>query len=216
MITQIEQAICQRLTDGLGRMTRAVTSYGGEIDDDLGRIVRELPAAWVTFGGISKTDPFSVSKRQYKPTGQFVVIVGDYSTRSEATARSGGINVDEVGCYRLVYAVRRLLTGQDLGLKINPLVPGRVRTLFNTQVAERALSIFACEFDTQWLETALALGAWPEQTPDRTHPDWLYNEYRGRVSQPDPDLLRVSMRYDPPGVGSPDNPADFVNLRKKP
>ncbi|MEQ1967364.1 DUF1834 family protein [Xenorhabdus nematophila] len=214
MITQIEQAICQRLTDGLGRMTRTVTSYGGEIDEDLGRIVRVLPAVWVTFGGISKTEPVSVSKRQYKSTGQFVVIVGDYSTRSEAASRRGGVNVNEVGCYRLIYAVRRLLTGQDLGLKINPLVPGRVRTLFNTQVADRALSVFACEFDTQWLEGALASGAWPEHTRDRAHPDWLYNEYSGQVSQPDPDLLRVGTSYDPPGMGSPDDPADLVNLRK--
>ncbi|CDL80189.1 DUF1834 family protein [Xenorhabdus cabanillasii] len=216
MITRIEQAICQRLADGLGNMTRTVTSYGGEIDDDLGRIVRALPAVWVTFGGISKTEPASVSRRQYKPTGQFVVIVADYSTRSDAASRQGGINVDEVGCYRLVYAVRRLLTGQDLGLKINPLVPGRVRTLFNTQVAERALSIFACEFDTQWLETALEPGAWPRQTDDRAHPDWLYNEYRGQRSPPDPELLRVGLRYHPPGAGSPDQPADLVNLRKKP
>ncbi|PHM47090.1 DUF1834 family protein [Xenorhabdus miraniensis] len=215
MITRIEQAICQRLAAGLGNMTRAVTSYGGEIDEDLGRIVRELPAAWVTFGGISKTDPTSLSKRQYRPTGQFVVIVGDYSTRSESTSRQGGVNVNEVGCYRLVYAVRRLLTGQDLGLKITPLMPGRVRTLFNTSVAERALSIFACEFDTQWLETALAPGAWPVQTHDRDHPDWLYNHYHGQVSPPDPDLLRVGMHYDPPGVGTPDDPADWVNLRKK-
>jgi phage gp37-like protein len=216
LITQIEQAICQRLTEGLGHMTRTVTSYGGEIDDDLGRIVRELPAAWVTFGGISKTESFSLAKRQYKPTGQFVVIVGDYSTRSEATSRRGGVNVDEVGCYRLVYAVRRLLTGQDLGLKINPLMPGRVRTLFNTQFAERALSVFACEFDTQWLETALIAGTWPEPTQDKTHADWLFNQYGGQLTPPDPDLLRVGTLYDPPGVGSPDDPVDLINIRKKP
>ncbi|MCZ5321372.1 DUF1834 family protein [Escherichia coli] len=36
--------------------------------------------------------------------------------------------------------------------------PGRVRTLFNTGVSERAMSMFACEFDTRWVEHALENG----------------------------------------------------------
>ncbi|HDP9855833.1 TPA: DUF1834 family protein, partial [Escherichia coli] len=32
---------------------------------DPGRIVRSLPAAWVTFGGIVKTERYSTSRRKY-------------------------------------------------------------------------------------------------------------------------------------------------------
>ena len=42
---QIEQAIISRLKTGLGRMVRDVVSYGGEMDDDPGRIVSALPAS---------------------------------------------------------------------------------------------------------------------------------------------------------------------------
>ncbi|MFV2162404.1 phage protein Gp37, partial [Escherichia coli] len=65
-------------------------------------------------------------------TGRFVVVVGDYNTRSEQSARQGGSVRDEVGTNQLVESVRRLLTGQDLGLEIDYFEPGRVRTLFNT------------------------------------------------------------------------------------
>ncbi len=32
----------------------------------------ELPAAWVTFGGIVKTERYSTSRRKYIATGRFV------------------------------------------------------------------------------------------------------------------------------------------------
>ncbi|SPW34068.1 Mu-like prophage protein gp37 [Edwardsiella tarda] len=47
MITEIENAVIARLTAGMGRMVREVFSYGGELDQDLGNMVRCLPAAWV-------------------------------------------------------------------------------------------------------------------------------------------------------------------------
>ncbi|MCZ5321904.1 DUF1834 family protein [Escherichia coli] len=136
-------------------MVREVRTYAGELDEDPGRIVRSLPAAWVTFGGIAKTERYSTSRQKYIATGRFVVVVGDYNTRSEQSARQGGTVRDEVGTNLLVESVRRLLIGQDLGLEIDYFEPGRVRTLFNTGVAERAMSVFACEFDTRWVEHAL-------------------------------------------------------------
>ncbi|HCB7978639.1 TPA: DUF1834 family protein, partial [Escherichia coli] len=91
-----------------------------------------------------------------------------------------------------VESVRRLLTGQDLGLEIDYFEPGRVRTLFNTGVAERAMSVFACEFDTRWVEHALENGKWPERGAEA---DRLFNRYHGRLSDPDPELLNLGIRY---------------------
>lgn len=68
-------------------MVREVRTYAGELDEDPGRIVRSLPAAWVTFGGIAKTERYSTSRQKYIATGRFVVVVGDYNTRSEQSAR---------------------------------------------------------------------------------------------------------------------------------
>lgn len=196
MITEIELALVDRLRRGLGQMVLDVTTYAGELDDDPGRIVHRLPAAWVTFGGIVKTDPLSTSRTKYIVTGRFVVVVGDYNTRDEQATRHGGVNLNEVGTNLMIESVRRLVTGQDLGLKIDYFRPGRVRTLFNTRLEDRALSVYACEFDTRWTESVLANGTWPERSPLPDVPDAPFNRYRGELSDPDPELLRVGMRYN--------------------
>ncbi|HHR5829702.1 TPA: DUF1834 family protein [Providencia alcalifaciens] len=214
MITQIENGIIQRLTHGMGQVLREVASYRGELDVDIGHIVRAFPAAWVTFGGITNSKYTSTSRQQVIVTGKFVVMVGDYNARSDAAGRMGGINLNEVGTYQQIHGVRRLLTDQDLGLPIDPFMPGIVRTLYNTQVNAQALSIFACEFETRWHEAVLKNGDWPELTPNPENADHLFNRYHGQVQPQDADLLHVGLHYDPPGVGRVDAPADFVSTRK--
>ncbi len=176
---------------------REVRTYGGELDEDPGLIARCLPAAWVTFGGIVKTERYSTSHRKYIATGRFVVVVGSYNVRSEQSARHGGVAGDEVGTNLLVESVRRLLTGQDLGLKIDYFEPGRVRTLFNTGVSKQAMSVFACEFDTRWVEHALENGRWPERGAEA---DRAFCRYHGILSDPDPELLNIGIRYQLQGT----------------
>ncbi|WP_155020188.1 DUF1834 family protein, partial [Enterobacter hormaechei] len=141
VITDIEKAIVERLRKGMGRMAKNVRSYGGELDGEPAEVLRQLPAVWVTFGGVQKTEPYSTARQRFVTHGRFVVVVGERSLRSEEAARMGGPHVQEVGTYILVAAVRRLLSGQDMadtGIKIDPLSPGRVRTLFNTQIESQA------------------------------------------------------------------------------
>lgn len=213
MISDIELALVDRLRRGLGEMIWDVTTYAGELDDDPGKILHRLPGAWVTFGGIVKTERYSTSRQKRKVTGRFVVMVGDYNTRDEQSTRHGGVTRNEVGTNLLVESVRRLLTGQDLGMKIDYLEPGRVRTLFNTSVEERALSVYACEFDTAWIERALENGKWPERSANPDAPDAAFNTYKGVLSDPDPDLLRVGMRYHQLETDPADDPTDLVELR---
>lgn len=215
MITDIELALVDRLRRGLGQMVLDVTTYAGELDDDPGKIVHRLPGAWVTFGGIVKTERYSTSRQKRTVTGRFMVVVGDYNTRDEQSTRHGGVNFNEVGTNLLVESVRRLITGQDLGMKIDYFEPGRVRTLFNTSVEEKAMSVFACEFDTRWIEHALENGKWPERSADQDAPDAAFNRYQGELSDPDPDLLRVGMRYHQPGTAPGSDPGDLVELRKE-
>jgi len=194
MTTQVELAIIARLREGLGRMSIQVESYGGQLDDDLDNVVRAFPSVWVTFGGITRTKPHGVSRKQYATYARFVVMVGDYNVRNEGSTRMGGPALDEVGSYRMIHAVRRLLTGQDFGMKIDYLNPGRVRTLYNTTLGGRAVSVFGCEFDTYWIEEALAPGRWPEPQ-DSSDPDYLFVQYRGRTDEPYPDLTSVGLKY---------------------
>lgn len=187
---QVEQAIIARLREGLGNMVRQVVSYSGEMDDDLGAIARTLPAVWVTFGGIQSSKQMNTAKNKLLCTGTFAVMVATQNVRNDMAGRQTR-RVEEVGSNTLIYAVRRLLARQELGLPINPLVPTRVRPLFNTRLANLAVSGYGCEFEVQWVEDVLSDGCWP--VPEDSVVDGLYQIYRGRVDKPRPDLHSIDI-----------------------
>lgn len=233
IVTRTEDAIIERLRRGMGRMVRQIGSYGGELDDDLGIAIANFPAAWVTFGGITKTEPTGTSRQKFRATGQFVVMVGDRNVRCEDAGRRGGAGPNEIGSYSLVYAVRRLLTGQDLGLPIDPLLPAQVRTLYNTRVRSDAFSVFACEFQTTWIEEPLPRSHWPSPTypaepgqptdptdPSRpgstTDADVLFAIHGGELGTPAPAWLRTGLNYHLiPDDGIADA-RDIISTRSKP
>lgn len=211
IIALTEKAMCERLRQGMGRMVQGVHSYGGEMDGEPADVVRRLPGVWVTFGGIQKTEPTSISKRKYKTYGRFVVIVGDRNVRSEEATRQGGPGLQEAGTYKMVAAVRRLLSGQDLGLGIAHLVPGRARTLFNTKVEGAALSVFACEFDTYWVEEALENGLFPVVDAPADSIDSIFSGYLGSQSEPDADWLTTRLSYDIPQTSRSPDAEDIIH-----
>lgn len=214
LITTIEQAIISRLRRGLGRLARTVESYGGEMDGEPAEVIRQLPGVWVTFGGVLKTERHSTARNKFVTTGRFVVMVGDRSVRSEGASRTGGAGPDEPGTYRMIAAVRRLLSGQDLaenGLKIDPLLPGRIRTLYNSQLEAHGFSVFACEFDTRWMEHALENGHYPLENAPEDHEDSLFTPYQGETSPDDPDWLRTLLTHDLKHPDSPGAAEDIIN-----
>lgn len=197
IITQIESAIIDRLTRGIGKLVHEVRSYSGELDGEPAEVVRQLPGLWVTFGGIQGSELLSTARNKWRDTGRFVVIAGTRSVRSDEAARRGGASKKEIGSYDLIYAVRRLLARQDLGLPIDHLMPGKVRPLFNTQVKAAAMSVFACEFDTRFDNDALTNGRFPlvpAELPDN-HPDKIFGEYEGTTSEDDPVWLQTDLKY---------------------
>ncbi|ANE71943.1 DUF1834 family protein [Klebsiella pneumoniae] len=197
IITQIESAIIDRLTRGLGKLVREVRSYSGELDGDPADVIRQLPGVWVTFGGVQSSELLSTARNKWRDTGRFVVLSGARSVRSDQATRHGGPSFNEVGSYQLVYAIRRLLARQDLGLPIEHLMPGKVRTLFNTQVKAAAMSVFACEFDTRFDSESLENGRFPLAPADLPsgHPDLIFGEYGGEHSPDDPAWLTTDLRY---------------------
>jgi phage gp37-like protein len=207
-----------RLQRGLGRMVKSVQTYGGEFDDEnLADVVRRFPAVWVTFGGVRKTTPVDVSRQKWKPESTFVVMVGSRSARSEAASRHGGPSPGEIGTNLLIYGVRRLLTQQDLGLRIKEFAPGSVRTLFNTRLAHDAFSVFALEFHTEWVEQALPARMLPQPVDpadvDATDPtsglDSVFAAYGGQLDPASPYWNSTALNYylDPTKVTqTPDQP----------
>lgn len=220
LYSRIERSIISRLATGMRGMVKEVASYGGQLDDDPARIIQVLPAAWVTFGGVMRTAPYSTSKTKSTVTGRFAVMVGQVNARSEVASRHGTGRPQEVGTNLLVWAVRRLLSQQDLvdqdpGLQISALEPGRVRPVFNTSVDGRAMSVFACEFDTTWIEHALPNSRFPVPTATSAEPGVPGSDYdqafglfpATRTDEPLPWLGGISVRlYPVPPSPGPDTP----------
>lgn len=224
IITAVENAMVGRLKTGLGRMVRQVSTYGGEFDDDgLADVVRNLPAAWVTFGGIRKTTPVGTDRKKWKAEATFIVMVGAYSVRSEASSRHGGAAPGEIGTNLLIYAVRRLLTQQDLALPIRGLAPGSVRTLFNTRLQRDAFSVFALEFHTDWVELALDGLAFPQPVdPTAINPsdptsglDAVFAAYSGQVAPAAQEWNSTQLNYylDPTQESGHPNAQDVVIMQ---
>lgn len=184
MITQIEQAITDRLKRGLGRMVRTVKSYNGEADDLAGQI-HTLPAVWVTFGGC-KVEKADSGNCRYRNSGEFVVMCATRSLRNEQALRQGGIDIREVGSNDLITAVRRLLDGQRVaGNDSRGLVPKAVRPIANhVLVTNAAVSIYAVEYTLHWDSIALENGRFAEETHNPADRDYLFTKYQGELSQP--------------------------------
>jgi phage gp37-like protein len=185
MIPATEDAIIARLrsASGLGYKP-LVESYGGELDDELERVVRSFPAFWVTFAGSGKPVPMGTSKEKWLVPLTFAVMAGARNIRGERATRHGvtvaGV-LREPGVYQMLDDACRLLLRQDFGLAISPLIPGAVRSLYNTRLNNQALAVFAQEWHTQYVLDASVV------TADL------------------PQLLTVGMNYHlPPDDGNPD------------
>lgn len=198
MITDIEQAIVSRLQNGLGKLVRVVKSYSGEAEDLAGQI-NNLPAVWVTYGG-SRVEPSGTGNFRYQDTAEFVVMAATRSLRNEVAQRQGGIDRREIGSNDLVFAVRRLLDGQRLGLgDSRGLTPKAVRSVANhALVQSAAVSIYAVEYTIRFNSVALEDGRYPERQDDPAHPDHIFVKYQGMLSEPWPDLHGVDGKvFDP-------------------
>ncbi|MDO9053840.1 MAG: DUF1834 family protein [Gallionella sp.] len=177
MIATIEDAIIARIqaanaaTPGLGYTLAEVASYGGELDDELGKVVRKFPAVWVTFGGTGKPKPLGTSRSKWLTPATFVVMVGARNVRGERSTRHGltvGGVVKEVGAYQMLEDIGLLLINNDLGLAgVGHFKPGATRTLYNTKLNNQAVAVFAREWHTEFVETE------PRVPIDPTDPMWL-------------------------------------------
>lgn len=198
MITEIENALVDRLTRGLGQLANTVKSYGGELDDESLSTGR-LPMVLVTFGG-ARIEQMTVRGNAFRTSAKFVVIVAVRSLRSNQAARQGGVDKREVGANQLIYAVRRLLDAQRLGGLVKPLKPLAIRTLFNNaQFRTEKVTAYAIEYEAAFDDvTPLEDGLYPEKTQDQTNPDFVFTHYAAELSPVSPILEQVDGRlYDP-------------------
>lgn len=151
MLADIESALVDTIKNAAGlSYLKTVDSYAGQLDAGLTEVIRSYPAVWVTFAGSAK--PVRSGSNTWKVPATFVVMVAARNVRSEKSARSGSAN--EIGAYQILKEVRTLILNQDLGLAIERLVPGAIKTLYNTRVGKDALAIFSQEWSTAFIDHA--------------------------------------------------------------
>ncbi|MCX8957223.1 DUF1834 family protein [Erwinia psidii] len=202
MITSIEKALCERLQTGLGRMVNNPVVTWNVLATDIGVALRQLPGVCVVFLGITNSRAHDTSRQRFLVTGRFSVFVVDYNLRSNEALRHGGPGVEEPGCYRMIRCVRRLLTGQDLGLKINYLNPEGVRPVAGQSFNDKGVAVYECVFTTQWIENALESGHWPApETPEDEDADFV--RWGGHTEKPSPWHESTHMAYVWPGESAP-------------
>ena len=194
MITNIENALVDRLTRGLGQLANTVKSYGGELDDEsLG--TGRLPMVLVTFGG-ARIESMTVRGNAFRTSAKFVVIVAVRSLRSNQAARQGGVDKREVGANQLIYAVRRLLDTQRLGgltmrsfvLKKSPHMP--LSTRRHLMMLHRLKTVCIRKKHKTRLTLILCLPImWPNSPRRRQSLSMWTANYMTRTTMPRSDLV---------------------------
>jgi phage gp37-like protein len=164
ILAQIEDAMIARIksAQGLG-YTPQVASYGGEFDGELPNVIRKFPAFWVVLKNIGIPKALGTSRDKWMIPLTFVVLAGARNIRGERETRHGGAGAGEVGVYQMLSDAQALLLSQDLGLAIDPFVPGAVHTLYNTKLGGNGLAVFAQEWHTKYVLSAATATA---QLPD--------------------------------------------------
>lgn len=148
MLGIIEDAIMRRIAEAGLPYLRTVATYGGELDDALDQAVRRFPAVWVAFQAEGEGQPLNTAKSVYRVPAAWVVLVAARNLRNEAATRKG--DKVHVGSYQMLKDVRALLAGQDFGLEIDNLRPGRVRSMVNARFQAQGVSVYAMEWHTKY------------------------------------------------------------------
>lgn len=147
-ISAIEDAILARIASAGLPYLRTVESYGGELDDDLVKAVRRFPAVWAALKGVGEGQALNTAQSVYRHHATWVVMVAARNLRNEAATRKG--DKVNVGTYQMLEDVRSLLAGQDFGLEIDNLRPGKVTNLVNSRFQGQGVSVFAQEWHTKF------------------------------------------------------------------
>lgn len=127
-----------------------VESYGAQLDDELFSWVRTLPATWVTFDKVSEST--RISRLRFRITGTFEVLSAQRALAENDGRLGGPQQARDVGVYQLIEDNKLALANQKLGLAIQKLTPGPIRSVMKGTAQRDALAIYAQAFSTTWVE----------------------------------------------------------------
>ncbi len=148
-VTLIEQGLVNRLRAVTRSYTPLVESYGAQLDDETFGWIRSLPAVWVTFDGAR---PTRVGPRTWRYQGTFEVLVAQRNLVQDRARQADDSRGQDVGVYQLLEDNKLALVNATLGLQIEPLAPGAIRSVAKSLVNRDAITVMAQQFATAWTE----------------------------------------------------------------
>ena len=186
-VRQVELALLERLRVARGYPVH-VESYGAQLDDELFSWVRKLPAVWVTFEGIREVK--ASGRRGRIVSAAFEVLCAQRHLRENEGRLNPSERGSDIGLYELLEDNKLLLAGRKLGLQIQPLEAGPIKSVMKGAVRDEAIAIYAQTFITQWQEMQ------PEPDLDNAS-----------------ELLRIGLDYLSPINASETEATDLVTLK---
>lgn len=163
IVSDIETAMVSALratADAGSFAVPTIESYGGQLDDDTLEWVRVLPALWVVFAGADKPKRESTSAKTWRFTGTFTVFAAQRNLAGNQALRQG--DARNPGVYALMQLGLAALLGKDLGLAIQALQPGAVRTVFSGVVNRDAVMVYAANWHCDWITSATESALTPD------------------------------------------------------
>ena len=140
-ITEIEDAIINTLkASDMAAYCKKIDSYqieATDLEEQIRIFAGQLPCALIVYSGTPEFI-YSLSGVQDMPM-TFSILLCAQSLRGKGEARRGN-----VGTYQMIDDLRKILTNNNVGLNIDPLLPTKVEAEINT----KSFSAYSMEFKT--------------------------------------------------------------------
>lgn len=162
----------------LGYIYKTIESYGNQLTaENLKSVAQSFPAVLALYGGERKPEEAPGGALRRFPT--FILFFGQLNRRNEEAARRG--QGSKPGTYQMIEDARAVFFRNDLGLAIEPIIPGAVRSIMNAN----HMSVYALELHTSFLENPSLVDANALDDFSTFHADWDVAPH-GNVTTPLP------------------------------
>lgn len=193
MLNQIQNAIIDRLHQGLGSLVTDIEVFFGGLENRDAFTNKEKKTSVLLTLNQAHIKIKSSERQRFELIANFYVVCVNNEINDSESLQNTNIN-------DLIYAVLRLLSGQRLNEHLNSLglQPKSVRPVFfNPPDADsKDLNIYAIEFEAGFDIYGLESDQYPEYTNDVSNPDYLFSKFNGSHSEPHAPFTSLTVNIE--------------------
>lgn len=193
VLNQIQNAIIERLHQGLGSLVTDIEVFFGGLENKDAFINKEKKTAVLLTLNQAQIKIKSSERQRFELIANFYVVCVNNEINDSESLQNTNIN-------DLIYAVLRLLSGQRLNEHLNSLglQPKSVRPVFFNppDANSKDLNIYAIEFEAGFDIYGLESDQYPEYTNDVSNPDYLFSKFNGSHSEPHAPFTSLTVNIE--------------------